>query len=94
MPGQPTNGEVDGLLAEDKVITANLRWRPEGRRYKLEASVLTEESIDSYNQTIIGLRILGEPVEPRALIYLPETRMRATKKPSLFRLGLKSFGLI
>jgi len=44
MPGQPTNGEVTNLLAEDKIITANLSWGPDGRRYKLEASVLAMES--------------------------------------------------
>lgn len=40
-----TEAQVASLLAEDKVITANLLWRPWGRRgARLEATVLTMES--------------------------------------------------
>jgi len=37
---RPTTLEIATLLAEEKVITANLRWRPWGRGWRLEATVL------------------------------------------------------
>ncbi|MDP2726834.1 MAG: hypothetical protein Q8P59_04765 [Dehalococcoidia bacterium] len=46
MPGtHVTVGKAEELLAVDKVITANLAWRPWGPRgFRLEATVLTVES--------------------------------------------------
>lgn len=45
MPTTMTEAQVGALLAEDKVITANLSWRPWGRRgSRLEATVLAKES--------------------------------------------------
>ncbi len=43
MPGSThlSTQEADDLLRERKVITANLYWRPEGRGFKLEATVLS-----------------------------------------------------
>lgn len=42
--GRPSNIETKGLHKEPKIITANLSWRRDGRRYKLEANVLATES--------------------------------------------------
>ena len=40
-----TAAQVASILAEDKVITANLLWRPWGRRgARLEATVLATKS--------------------------------------------------
>ena len=46
MPGaHVTTEKAEELLAADKVITANLAWRPWGPRgFKLEATVLAVES--------------------------------------------------
>jgi hypothetical protein len=42
-----SNAEVNDLLAKEKIITANLRWRPKGGKYSenytLEATVLLPE---------------------------------------------------
>lgn len=39
-----TKVQADAMLAESKVIAANLLWRFDRRAYRLEASVLAEES--------------------------------------------------
>ena len=39
-----TKAQADGILAEPKVIAANLVWRFDRRGYRIEAAVLAEES--------------------------------------------------
>ena len=39
-----TGAQADAMLAEPKVIAANLLWRFDRRAYQLEATVLAEES--------------------------------------------------
>lgn len=45
MAARLTERQVDELLAEDKVITANILWRREGkRRFKIDATVMATRS--------------------------------------------------